>query len=155
MVMGLSVKEISMVDFAYHILQQRHEPMQYRDLMREIAQQKEMDEEIVRHYLPQLYTEINIDGRFICVGRGMWGLRSWYPTEQATDSAVAANVKDDLLLDEDMEELGEPEIFADNGEDPAFVANPANASFTGKLHKNGDSENDEDDILEESDNERD
>ncbi len=106
------IKETSMVDLAYDLLKQRGDAMQYRDIMAEVAKKKEFTQEEVEQYIAQLYTEINIDGRFVCVGRGTWGLREWYSTEQATDSAVAMNVKDDYL-DEDLDE----DLFEADDED--------------------------------------
>ncbi|MFC4546907.1 DNA-directed RNA polymerase subunit delta [Paenactinomyces guangxiensis] len=97
------IMETAMVDLAYDVLKSKNEPMLYRDIMNEVAKLKGFTEEEVARYIAQLYTEVNIDGRFICVGRSLWGLRHWYPTEQATDSAVAANVKDDYL-DDDLED---------------------------------------------------
>lgn len=101
--------ETPMVDLAYDLLKSKGEPMIYRDIMDEIAKMKGFTEEEINQYIAQLYTEVNIDGRFICVGRSLWGLREWYPTEQATDSAVAANVKDDYLEDEIEDDLYEDE----------------------------------------------
>jgi DNA-directed RNA polymerase subunit delta len=107
------IAETSMVDLAYQILKERGEPLLYLDLLKEIAKLKGFSEEEIEKYIAQLYTDINIDGRFICVGRNLWGLRAWYPTEQATDSAIAANVKDDfddeyddeLYVDEEEEDF--------------------------------------------------
>ncbi|MBH8583634.1 DNA-directed RNA polymerase subunit delta [Thermoactinomyces sp. CICC 24226] len=115
------VRETAMVDLAYDLLKQKGEAMLYRDIMGEVSSMKGFTKEEAEHYIAQLYTEINIDGRFVCVGRNLWGLREWYPTDQATDSAVAANVKEDdeyhdldeELFDEEEEELGEIENTED------------------------------------------
>nr|WP_232333935.1 DNA-directed RNA polymerase subunit delta [Thermoactinomyces intermedius] len=121
-----------MVDLAYDLLKKKGEAMLYRDIMDEVSSMKGFTKEEAEHYIAQLYTEINIDGRFVCVGRNLWGLREWYPTDQATDSAVAANVKEDDeyhdldedLFDEEEEELGEIEDtedeFAMDEEDNGF-----------------------------------
>lgn len=103
------LREISMVDLVHKILQSKGEPMLYRDLLQEVARLKGFSEEEMMHYIAQLFTEINIDGRFVCVGRSLWGLKSWYPTEQTTDSAVAGNIKDDFDDEELDEELYEEE----------------------------------------------
>jgi DNA-directed RNA polymerase subunit delta len=103
--------EASMVDLSYGLLRSKGEPMLYRDIMNEVAKLKGFTEEKIDRYITQLYTEINIDGRFVCVGRGLWGIRDWYPTEQATDSAVAANVKDDYLGDDTEDELYQEEVY--------------------------------------------
>jgi len=107
------LREIPMVDLVHKILQSKGEPMLYRDLLQEVARLKGFSEEETMRYIAQLFTEINIDGRFVCVGRSLWGLKHWYPTEQTTDSAVAGNIKDDL----DEEELDE-ELYEDEEEGP-------------------------------------
>lgn len=89
------VQETAMVDLAFYILKEKGEPILYRELMGEIVKLKGFSEEEKAFYIAQLFTEINIDGRFVCVGKSLWGLKNWYPMEQTTDSAVAQNVKDD------------------------------------------------------------
>ncbi|MDN4592813.1 DNA-directed RNA polymerase subunit delta [Polycladomyces subterraneus] len=118
------IRETAMVDLVYELLYEKGEPMLYRDLFQEVARLKGFTEEEMARYIAQLYTEINIDGRFICVGKSLWGLKKWYPTEQATDSAVQANVKDDFDedLEEDLFEEEEDELFDDEqlDEDDVF-----------------------------------
>ncbi|GGA46084.1 DNA-directed RNA polymerase subunit delta [Kroppenstedtia guangzhouensis] len=106
------IRETAMVDIAYHILREKGEPMLYREIMGEVAGLKGFSEEETRSLIAQLYTEINIDGRFICVGKSLWGLKRWYPTEQATDAAVAQNVKEDDSdeLEEDPFDEEDPDL---------------------------------------------
>lgn len=115
------VREVAMVDLAYDILREQGEAMLFRDLLEKIVQLKGFSDEETNHYIAQLYTEINIDGRFVCVGKSLWGLKQWYPIEQATDSAVVANVKDDLeeevLDDEEDEEENEIDESEEEYED--------------------------------------
>lgn len=117
-----TAKEMPMVDLVYEILQKSEEPLYYRDLTKKIAEIKGFSEEEMLSYMAQLYTEINIDGRFICVGRSLWGLKERYTMEQGTDAAVAANVKDDYddndyLEDEEIEEYDEEELQDEDGDD--------------------------------------
>lgn len=107
-----NVMETAMVDIAYELLKNKGEPIMYQDIMNEVASLKGFTEDGVEKYIAQLYTAINIDGRFTCVGRGMWGLKDWYPIDQTTESAVAANVKDDYLED-DMDVLYDDESDPD------------------------------------------
>jgi DNA-directed RNA polymerase subunit delta len=123
------VRETAMVDLAYDLLMEKGEAMLYKDIMAEVSKVKGFTQEETESYIAQLYTEINIDGRFVCVGRNLWGIRSWYPTEQATDSAIAANVKEDDydelddedVFDEDEEEMGEIEDMDDDFSDDADI----------------------------------
>jgi DNA-directed RNA polymerase subunit delta len=99
------IRETAMVDLAYDYLKSKGEPQLYRVILDSIANQKGFTQEDIERYIAQLYTEINIDGRFVCVGRSLWGLKHWYPIEQATDSAIVANVKDDYDAELDDDDL--------------------------------------------------
>jgi len=99
------IRETAMVDLAYDLLKASREPMLYREILSRIAEQKAYTQADVEQYIAQLYTEINIDGRFVCVGRSLWGLKHWYPIETSTDASIVANVKDDYDADLDEEDL--------------------------------------------------
>lgn len=107
-------REKAMVDLTYQLLADKGEAMLYRDIVESVSSMKGFTTKEMSQYIAQLYTEINIDGRFVCVGRSLWGLKHWYPLDQTTDSAVAANVKDDDLeeeldndFDDELDELEE------------------------------------------------
>ncbi|WP_110929790.1 DNA-directed RNA polymerase subunit delta [Paenibacillus bouchesdurhonensis] len=115
------VHEIPMVDLAFLILKAANTPYYYRDLMSEVAKIRKMSEAEINEAIAQLYTEINIDGRFACVGTNLWGLKRWYPIEKSEDPVANAkrpriiNDDDDDLEDEDFTD--EEESFADEEED--------------------------------------
>lgn len=115
------VHEIPMVDLAFMILKAANTPYYYRDLMNEVAKLRGMSEEEINDAIAQLYTEINIDGRFACVGTNLWGLKRWYPLERSEDPVGNSkrpriiNDDDDDLEDEDFNE--EEDTFASDDED--------------------------------------
>ncbi|WP_019639936.1 DNA-directed RNA polymerase subunit delta [Paenibacillus fonticola] len=115
------VHEIPMVDLAFLILKAANTPYYYRDLMSEVAKIRNMSEAEINEAIAQLYTEINIDGRFACVGTNLWGLKRWYPIEKSEDPVANAkrpriiNDDDDDLEDEDFTD--EEENFSDEDED--------------------------------------
>jgi len=94
------VKEIPMVDLAFMVLKAANTPYYYRDLMNEVAKIRGMSEEEISDVIAQLYTEINIDGRFACVGTNLWGLKRWYPLEKSED-AVSSGKRPRIINDED------------------------------------------------------
>ena len=105
------VQERSMVDIAYDFLQMKGESLAFQEIVKHVGKQKGFSESNI-DMIAHLFTEINIDGRFVCVGRNLWGLKHWFPVEQSSDSAIVANVKeddDDLTEDEEYEELEEEE----------------------------------------------
>lgn len=108
-------REMPMVDLAFLILKAANTPYYYRDLMQEVAKTKGIAEDEMMDLIAQLYTEINIDGRFACVGNNLWGLKRWYPLDKAEDALGNAtrpriinddddDEDDDLYTDEEAEE---------------------------------------------------
>lgn len=113
--------EMSLIDMAYAILKQTNKPFHYRDLMQEVARLKGMTEEQVTEVIARLYTEINIDGRFVCIGGNVWGLKRWYPTDKTTTEKATGGKKfvrkdmddDDDFFDEEEEVEDEDDAFDD------------------------------------------
>ncbi|GGH40680.1 DNA-directed RNA polymerase subunit delta [Paenibacillus segetis] len=104
------VMEIPMVDLAFMILKAANTPYYYRDLMKEVAKVRGMSEEQSVDAIAQLYTEINIDGRFACVGTNLWGLKRWYPIEKSEDPI--GNAKRPRIINDDDDDI-EDEDFAE------------------------------------------
>ncbi|WP_042202059.1 DNA-directed RNA polymerase subunit delta [Paenibacillus camerounensis] len=115
------LKEMPMVDLAFLVLKAANTPYYYRDLMVEVAKLRGMTEEQTNDTIAQLYTEINIDGRFACVGTNLWGLKRWYPLERSDDPVGNSkrpriiNDEDDDLEDDDFTE--EEDNYAAEEED--------------------------------------
>lgn len=107
-------QEIPMVDLAFAVLKNVNNPMYYRDLMQEIAKIKGLSEDEVLRVIAQVYTEINIDGRFACVGSNLWGLKRWYPVDKSEDS-VSTHPR--IINDDDDDDLDDETLFADEGEE--------------------------------------
>lgn len=107
-------KEMPMVDLAFELLKAANTPFYYRDLMNEIAKIKGLSEEEVMQVIALLYTEINIDGRFACVGTNLWGLKRWYPVEKSEDSVGSA--KRPRIINDDDDDLDDEDLFAEEEE---------------------------------------
>src|SRR5437879_3482994 len=98
-------KEMPMVDLAFVVLKAANTPFYYRDLMTEIAKIKGFSEEQVMNIIAQLYTEINVDGRFACVGNNLWGLKRWYPVDNKSDDAMGGTSKRPRIINDDDDDL--------------------------------------------------
>lgn len=132
------IHELSMVDIAFHLLQKGNKPYNYRELLKEIADIKGMSEQEMMDVIAQLYTELNLDGRFVCVGQNTWGLKRWYPLEQQEDAAEGIMARDDY--DDDLDDLiDEDDDYDDDLDDDE------------DLDDEDDDEDDEDDIDEDDD----
>lgn len=164
------IREMPMVDLAFEVLKAANTPFYYRDLMNEIAKLRGFTEEQINEVIAQLYTEINIDGRFACVGSNVWGLKRWYPVERDTDGSVATAgkrpriINDDDDDDEDLFNEDEEETFAseeagfdlfdedreeifDEGEEEAEVEDDV------VLEEDDEAQLDDEDLVDESDDE--
>lgn len=145
------LKEESLIDLAYVLLTSNKKPVTVQDLFDDIRRLtgftiKEMDQKKL-----QFYTDMNIDGRFLALSDGLWGLREWYPVDQIAEETapvVKARKKkkkayeEDELLDEDVfeedyEELGEEDLEDEDEEDEDEVFIEPEADI------------DEDDLIEE------
>nr|WP_202403989.1 MULTISPECIES: DNA-directed RNA polymerase subunit delta [unclassified Paenibacillus] len=89
-----------MVDLAFMVLKAANTPYYYRDLMKEVAKLRGFSDEEINDVIAQLYTEINIDGRFACVGTNLWGLKRWYPVDKSEDALTGAK-RPRIINDED------------------------------------------------------
>jgi DNA-directed RNA polymerase subunit delta len=103
-------KEMPMVDLAFIVLKAANTPFYYRDLMMEIAKIKGFSDDQVMQVIAQLYTEINVDGRFACVGNNLWGLKRWYPIDNKSDDAMG-NAKRPRIINDDDDDMDEEDIF--------------------------------------------
>jgi DNA-directed RNA polymerase subunit delta len=107
-------EEMAMVDIAHMLLSDRNEPVTFLELMNEIAKIKNLSEEEAQQSLVHLYTEINVDGRFVCIGNNTWGLKKWYPVEQFDEAAPAPVKGKKRVLDEDYEDLDDYDDLEDD-----------------------------------------
>ncbi|MBP1043122.1 DNA-directed RNA polymerase subunit delta [Vagococcus sp. BWB3-3] len=91
---GIDKDELSMIEVAHAILEQRADVMEFSDLVNQIQNFLGKADSDIREILPQFYTDLNLDGSFISLGENRWGLRSWYPIDS---------------IDEEVSHLGEDE----------------------------------------------
>lgn len=120
------IRDLPLVELAWEILKAKKEPYYFRDLMSEIQTLRGMTEEQAMDVIARLYTEMNIDGRFLCIGQNVWGLKRWYPVDKVADKTVTKRFvrrssddefSDDDDLDSDFDELDS----SDDEEDETFL----------------------------------
>lgn len=73
-------EKMSEVDLAFHILKEKGQPMYYRTLIDEVFEVKPYSGDQVLA-IAAVHTQINLDTRFIYLGQGQWGLKSWVPAK--------------------------------------------------------------------------
>lgn len=115
------IKEMAMVEVAYELFVEGKKPYVFSELVEEIATLLGLSKQQVEDKIAQFYTDINIDGRFICVGENMWGLRIWYPYEQIEEEIVPAvkpkKKKAKKAKEDDFDEIDEFDDFDEAEED--------------------------------------
>ncbi|CQR46140.1 DNA-directed RNA polymerase subunit delta [Paraliobacillus sp. PM-2] len=87
------LKDISMIELAQMILKEEKKAITYQEIYQKVIEYKEFNEVQQQEYLAQFYTDLNIDGRFLSIGSGQWGLRDWYPVEQIEEEISSAPKK--------------------------------------------------------------
>ena len=91
---GVNKNELSMIEVAHAILEQRGDVMDFSDLVNQIQNYLETSDSEIRDSLAQFYTDLNIDGSFISLGDNRWGLRSWYAID-SIDEEVNHGIEDE------------------------------------------------------------
>ena len=72
---------MSEVDIAYRVLADLGEPLYYKTLITKVIEKKQKTIQSMAVAISEIYTMINMDGRFQSRGEGMWGLTEWNPPE--------------------------------------------------------------------------
>lgn len=87
--------ELSMIEVAHAILENKGEVMDFTDLVNQIQTFLNKANQDVREELAQFYTDLNIDGSFISLGDNRWGLRSWYPIDSIDEEVSHGGDEDE------------------------------------------------------------
>ncbi|PIO87085.1 DNA-directed RNA polymerase subunit delta [Loigolactobacillus backii] len=82
---GQKKNELSMIEVAHAILEQKGDVLPFADLVNAIQGYLGETDAEVRDRLSQFYTDLNVDGSFISLGENVWGLRSWYPFDSVDE----------------------------------------------------------------------
>ncbi|MCT1901213.1 DNA-directed RNA polymerase subunit delta [Oceanobacillus sojae] len=118
------ISNLSMIELGSIILKEENKAVSFQDLFSKIAELKNFSKEEKENLIAQFYTDMNVDGRYLTLGSGMWGLKSWYPVEQAEEEITdeptkkrkkkkkkvavveAEEIDDDLdVTDEDIDDM--------------------------------------------------
>lgn len=103
--------ELSTVEVIYAILLEKGDVLEFNELL-ELVQEylgwsdKKLEESMVR-----IYTDINVDGRFISLGENRWGLRAWYPID-SIDEEIISSIDDDEIPETHQPTI---DLFGDEG----------------------------------------
>ncbi|EOH90765.1 DNA-directed RNA polymerase subunit delta [Enterococcus asini] len=152
---GLNKNELSMIEVAHAILEQKADVMDFSDLVNQIQTYLGKSDSEIRDSLSQFYTDLNIDGSFISLGENRWGLRSWYAIDSIDEELNHG-------LDEDEEEatprkrkrkrvnafINDDEDAIDYNDDDPEDTDLADAEDDKELYDDDDDDDDDEEIAE-------
>lgn len=82
------LQEMPLIEVAYYYIAEEKEAVSFNEIVKMLTQTLGLSQQQISQKISQFYTELNIDGRFLCLGENRWGLRSWYPTNQVEEETV-------------------------------------------------------------------
>ncbi|TSB44959.1 DNA-directed RNA polymerase subunit delta [Alkalicoccobacillus porphyridii] len=157
------IQEMSMIEITFALMQEKNQPIEYYELVNQIAEIKGLSKEDVNNRISFLYTDLNTDGRFITLGENRWGLKSWYPIDQIEEPVPAAAPKkkkkksadeddDDLdLVDDNELDDSEEDEFEDLADELDEISSEEDSSEEDYDEKDLDGFDDDDDEEEDED----
>jgi DNA-directed RNA polymerase subunit delta len=113
------VQEMSLIEIAYELLTDKKQAVHFQDIVDETAKLKGLKEKEMKEKIPQFYTDLNIDGRFLAIGENQWGLRIWYPIDQVVEEIV--NPVKAKKKKKAKKKAVEEEVMLDGFDDPVEV----------------------------------
>ena len=135
------LREESLIDLAYAILEDRKSAINFNDLLAEIKSYNGMTDAELKARLVQFYTDLNVEGRFLLNQENGWGLREWYKVETIEEETAPTvkTRKKKKVVDED-----EDEILELDEEDVVFEED-----FDEFVDEDDEDEEDVEDVVEE------
>lgn len=108
----------SEVDIAYQLLLDQGHSRNYYELIQDVLKLRNLEMEPDR--VSAVLTQINLDSRFMYLGKGEWGLRAWTPSRSSRKSSVSLMNKEIDNDEDDETELDdeeEKELLLDDSEE--------------------------------------
>ena len=142
---GQNKKELSLVEVAHAILEESGNIYDFTQLLIVIQEYLELSEDELEKKMTRLYTDINIDGRFISLGENRWGLRAWYPID-SIDEEIVNSIDDEDLPRRRRKKFNKVSAFGDdvidyNEDDPEDIDNIYDEDFEVEDEEEEDDEN--------------
>ena len=113
------LREESLIDLAYAILEDRKSAINFNDLLAEIKSYNGMTDAELKERLVQFYTDLNVEGRFLLNQENGWGLREWYKVE-TIEEETAPTVKTRKKKKASADDEDEDDILELDEEDVVF-----------------------------------
>jgi DNA-directed RNA polymerase subunit delta len=114
-------KQMSEVDLAYHVLAEKGTALYFRELITIVLEKKGRPLHSIAYAMAEVHTQINMDSRFVHMGKGMWGLAEWMPQKggrvvEDTATISELSLRREKLLEEIQQDYPAAASDADEGE---------------------------------------
>lgn len=86
-------KVTPMIELAHILLTDKKKVVNFTDMYEKVAELKKFTKKDKEAYISQFYTDLSVDGRFLAMGSNKWGLRRWYPVDEADEEVTATPKK--------------------------------------------------------------
>jgi DNA-directed RNA polymerase subunit delta len=111
-------KRYNDADLACHLLKENRNAMHYKDIVVEVRKLRGKNEDPTPTEVAQILTQINLDSRFVHLGKGLWSLKDF----SASVSRSVVGLDDEGIFidgfdDEDILDSDAPEESDDDKED--------------------------------------
>lgn len=140
-----NLQEYSMIELAMIVLEKTNKALNYREIYDQVSDLKGFTEKEKQTNLALFYTDLNLDGRFLTLGAGEWGLKKWYSVEQIDEiiQIETAPVKRKRKKKVKEKEILEPSI--DDPEDDDLTEVPLD--IVGAAYKNTVTDDEDEDAI--------
>lgn len=140
-----NLQEYSMIELAMIVLEKTNKALNYREIYDQVSDLKGFTEKEKQTNLALFYTDLNLDGRFLTLGAGEWGLKKWYSVEQIDEiiQIETAPVKRKRKKKVKEKEILEPSI--DDPEDDDLTEVPLD--IVGAAYKNTVTDEEDEDAI--------
>ncbi|MDR0199305.1 MAG: DNA-directed RNA polymerase subunit delta [Streptococcaceae bacterium] len=100
---GQITEELSMIEVAHAILEQKDKEMTFTALLNEVKSYLKMSDDDIKAVIARFYTDLNTDGSFIPLGDNKWGLRSWYAIDSVDEETISLDYFEDDAVDDSVD----------------------------------------------------
>lgn len=114
-------EELSFVEIATAILDEKRDTMPFSDIVAEIQSFLGLSDDDMKARLAQFYTDLNVDGSFISLGNNVWGLRAWYPIDAIDENIHEIEEVDDPDAPKRKKPAKKVNVFALDGADDDVI----------------------------------
>ncbi|MBY0097438.1 DNA-directed RNA polymerase subunit delta [Mesobacillus maritimus] len=152
------LKETAWIEIAFELLQEKKQAVSFEELVADVLKVLKLNKKETSEKMIQFYTDLNLDGRFLGIGDNRWGLRVWYPVDQAEEDTVTPikprkkKAKKAAVDEVDgFDEIDEEDVFDDFDEDDDDLLDDDDDFDDDDDEDDDDDDFDDDDIIEDED----